>query len=179
MYQKQLMSLQKTLSSLGIDFSIEKMDSETLACFPCERTRKEIGLYGYPSDFRMDTGSEGLSFYGVKQIKAGQTGYDDIKESLVIADESCDPIVINKDGSISWSIHGGAWEFQKIAETISQFFLMLEQFSLLFFGVYNGNICDKDFNIIAEKYDHIRDEITKIIKNETMADAFLKCILYQ
>jgi len=127
----------------------------------------------------MDTNAEGFSFYGVKQIKAGQTGYDDIKEGLVIADVACDPIVINKDGSISWSIHGGAWEFQKMAETISQFFLMLEQFSLLFFGVYNGNICDEDFNTIAEKYDHIRDEMTKIIKNETMAASFLKCILYQ
>jgi len=48
MYQKQLMSLQKTLSSLGIHFSIEKMDSKTLARFLSESTRKAIELYGYP-----------------------------------------------------------------------------------------------------------------------------------
>jgi len=179
MYQKQLISLQKTLSSLGIALHIEEVDSETLSYFPCANSRKEIALYGYPSSFFMSTNSEGFSFYGVKQIKAGQEGYDFIEDRLVIADVACDPIIIYKDGSISWSVHGGMWQFHKMAEDLSQFFRILEQFSLLFFGTYNGAICDEDFSIIMEKYNHIRDEITKITKNEAMADAFLKCILYQ
>jgi len=179
MYQKQLISLQKSLSSLGIDFDIERVDNEVLSYFPCETTRKEIDLYGYPSEFILETTSGGgFYFFSANVIKEEQKGYE-FKDKLVIAHVDCDPIVMNPDSSISWSAHGGKWEFYKIAENISQFFMILEAFSLLFFRNFDGNIDDKDFNIIEEKYNFIKNEIYKITKDEYMVDNFLKYILYQ
>jgi len=40
MYQKQLISLQRTLSSLGIDFSIEEAGKKELSCFPLPKVKR-------------------------------------------------------------------------------------------------------------------------------------------
>jgi len=178
MYQKQLISLQKSLSLQGIDFEIEEVRGKDLALFPCKAIKTDIYPYGYPSGFEMDTHPNGFRFYGIKAIKERQQVYG-IDNCMLIGDSGCDPIVMNKEGSIAWALHGvGQWDFYKISEDIIQYFQMLEIFVSLFFGLYNGNISDENFAIIPKKYNHILDEIDKLIHHRTMVDEFLKCILY-
>jgi len=75
MYQKQLISLQKTLSSLGVNFQIESVGKKALSRFPCPKLREQIHLHGYPSGFTMDSHRNGFKFYGIGDIKSEEIAH--------------------------------------------------------------------------------------------------------
>jgi len=174
LYQKQLISLQKTLASLGIDFQIESVGKEALSRFPCPKLREQIHLHGYPSGFVMDSHLNGFNFYGMSGIKSEKIiahAGSHKRRNILYMD------AYNHLGAIYWAPwFTSGWEFY-IAEDMAQFFLMLETFSLLFFEEYKNAIRDEDFNIMAKECKTIRYEITKITKKVDVSNDFLRFIL--
>jgi len=175
MYQKQLFSLQETLASLGVDFSIEKVSKEALSCIPCPTLRNQIYRHGYPSGFVMDSHPNGFNFYGIDNIDAKERNIAHAgapKERNILYID-----IYNRLGAIYWEPwFTSKWEYY-IAENMTQFFQMLERFSFLFFDEYKKAILDKDFKIMEKECGLLRYEITKITKNEDVTIDFLRFML--
>jgi len=173
MYQKQLISLQKTLSSLGVNFQIESVGKKALSRFPCPKLREQIHLHGYPSGFTMDSHRNGFKFYGIDNVKSKEIAHaGPHKERNILYMD-----IYNCLGAIYWvPWFTPKWEFY-IAENMAQFFLVLETFSSLFFEEYKNAIRNKHFNVMSEKCNTIRDEIAKITKRETVSNDFLRFML--
>jgi len=173
MYQKQLISLQKNLSSLGVNFQIESVGKKALSRFPCPKLREQIHLHGYPSGFTMDSHRNGFKFYGIGNVKSEEIAHaGPHKERNILYID-----IYNRLGAIYWAPwFTSKWEFY-IAENMAQFFLMLETFSSLFFEEYKNAIRDKNFNIMAKECNTIRYEITKITKEENVSNDFLRFML--
>jgi len=151
-YQKQLISLQKTLASLGINFQIESVGKKALSRFPCPKLREQIYLHGYPSGFVMDSHPNGFNFYGINGIRGikpktaiAHAGSPKRRNILYVGTHyNLDNILDKNLGAIYWA----PWFTSK-----------------------------EDFNIMAKECETIRCEITKITKSVRVSNDFLRFIL--
>ncbi|UXN03906.1 hypothetical protein [Bartonella sp. HY406] len=180
MYFEEITKLIATLRSYKSKVKLVSAGNFDLDLFPCMKIRGEISEFGYFSSFTLNCNSNGVDFYDLNKILKMRKFFDlDVKEYLVIADASGDPIAIGKDCNLYWSIHGGGEaDFNKIATSLEDFFATLTIFATFYFGNFKRNIDNEDHGINWDKYKIIKNAIINNGTEEDVADNFLHCMLY-
>jgi hypothetical protein len=125
---------------------------------------------------------EELTFFDVRELRDGQTGYrwsadrEDVLSTgwdsswLVIATAGGDPVIASTASSsapVSLAMHGtGSWRPLEIAPDLCSFLVVMSAWIKVCVDVFDGEIRGKDFELREDFKERLDDELARLVGPE-------------